>query len=655
MTNPLALPTDFDPDTLMVARTTEYGVFHETRRAARLAAQLLANGTPQDCELAERILREVLKYQERDARDPHFGNFYWMREDSHVEDLNAVEFVLEALIPMIIRHGARLSPGTRTLVLESIRLGLAAVERLDVSVAYTNITGLDVVNSCLGGEVLGDAAIAERGYCKLAAWIEQINRSGHPLEYNSPTYTAVTIRALKVLTDLVQDERTRRAAQALAARLALSVALHIHMGNMGTGRWAGPHGRAYQPSVVCETPPEVEMVRSWIADGTVPAWVGDVLDAQSDGPSPGLTVVETAERGHDLLISTHLTPQYALGVASRSFHPQANVCMLHYARPGAERPGVLYTRYILDDKWFGDAYHATDRTKTRNLPDEGKFCAVHQDERAIGIYSLTGHNQFRSAKAVLIWTQINCIDEIWVGNRRIEELPTEIPADVPVVIASGEVYVALRPLRRTALGKEAPTLLVERAGDLVLELFNYRGPEKRFWELNWPGAFFQGQPFCAFYLEVAPRTAYPSAADFAQVVAGGTFQEALAAPYTYQGEGERQYTVSYARDGQEIGISMDLMTGETLRRWTEQSQEHAGRELPMLESAVARQSAGGEVAVGEASVQCSQGPVWLFARPKSRRWVAGYLGLSPATLTLTTPEGSKTYDLPGAATVVWEK
>jgi hypothetical protein len=75
----------------------------------------------------------------------------------------------------------------------------------------------------------------------------------------------------------------------------------------------------------------------------------------------------------------------------------------------------------------------------------------------------------------------------------------------------------------------------------------------------------------------------------------------------------------------------------------------------MLESAVARQSAGGEVTVGEASVQCSQGPVWLFARPKSRRWVAGYLGLSPATLTLTTPEGSKTYDLPGAATVVWEK
>src|SRR5690606_7364268 len=201
-----------------------------------------------------------------------------------------------------------------------------------------------------------------------------------------------------------------------------------------------------QPSVVCETPPEVELVRAWIADGTVPAWVGDVLDAQADNPSGALTVVETAERTHGLVISTHLTPEYALGVASRSFHPQANVCMLHYVRPHAERPGVLYTRYILDDKWFGDAYHATDRTKTRNLPDEGEFAAVHQGGRAIGVYSLAGRNQFQSAKTALIWTQISQIEEIWVGDRRVAQLPAEIASGAPLVVASGEVYVALRPL-----------------------------------------------------------------------------------------------------------------------------------------------------------------------------------------------------------------
>jgi hypothetical protein len=91
---PLNLPENFNPETLMLSKTTEYGIFHETRQAARLAAQLVANGTPQDIDLAERILEAVIRCQERNEGDPHFGNFYWMAEDEVVEDLNAVEFVL---------------------------------------------------------------------------------------------------------------------------------------------------------------------------------------------------------------------------------------------------------------------------------------------------------------------------------------------------------------------------------------------------------------------------------------------------------------------------------------------------------------------------------------------------------------------------------
>ena len=148
---PLTLPANFNPDTCMLSKTTEYGLFHETRQAARLAAQLIANGTPTDLALAEKVLAALLACQEIDPRDPHCGNFYWMREDTVVEDLNAVEFNLEALIPMMIQHGDRLPLPLRQRVLDSIRLGLAAIARLDVLVAYTNITALDMLNTCLGG------------------------------------------------------------------------------------------------------------------------------------------------------------------------------------------------------------------------------------------------------------------------------------------------------------------------------------------------------------------------------------------------------------------------------------------------------------------------------------------------------------------------
>ncbi len=580
--SPLPMPPDFNPDTLMLAKTTEYGRFHESRRAARFAANLIANGTEQDIELAERILDEVLACQELDERDPHFGNFYWMREDDHVEDLNAVEFVLSALIPLMIEHGDRLTLEMQTKVLDSIRLGLDEIRRLDVLVAYTNITTLDVVNTCLGGELLADAMLAQRGYRKLVEWILYTGQHGHPLEFNSPTYTSVTLESLKHLIDLIKDEDTRIRAQAMSAKLALSVALHIHP---GTGRWAGPHGRAYQPTVVCETPPEIELLRKWIAEGVVPDWIAGLWD----NPKLPFQVVETAERSLDLSLTTYQTESYALGTSTRAFSNQANVCMAHFARPTAERPGVLYTRFILDDKWFGDAYHATDRTKTRNLPDEAEYWGVQDGNRAIGLYAPTGMSQCRSAKACLIWTDRDEVDEIWVGNERISELPVDIPPQKTIVVASGDAYMAVHPLIVTPLGKEAPIKLVERGGELVLEIYAYRGANKRFWELNWPGAFFKGQPCVGFFVEMAARAEHADGAAFGRLVDQGKLAQQLAPAYTYAGSGDRQYAVSYQRDGHEVGIAVDLMNWQLERRWTEDGD----LDWPMMESLSAIQQASG--------------------------------------------------------------
>jgi hypothetical protein len=200
-----------------------------------------------------------------------------------------------------------------------------------------------------------------------------------------------------------------------------------------------------------------------------------------------------------------------------------------------------------------------------------------------------------------------------------------------VVVGSGDVYMAVRPLTITPLGKETPILLVEREGDLALELYNYRGPQKRFWELNWPGAFFRGRPMCGFYLEVSERRLYANGAAFGHVVAAGLFREEIGAAFTYAGAGERRYAVAYCQDGQELGIEIDLMQWRLVKRWN-----HNG-ELgwPMLESEAARQTQSGRVQVGNVTLSCDHGPIWLYAA--NGRQAAGYLGLEPATPTLLTP------------------
>ena len=255
-----------------------------------------------------------------------------------------------------------------------------------------------------------------------------------------------------------------------------------------------------------------------------------------------------------------------------------------------------------------------------------------------------------SAKACFIFTERRQVDEIWIGGRRIEALPAEAAPGEVIVVGSGAALIAILPLARTDLGRDAPIRLVEREGDLVLEIYNYLGPKKAFWELGWPGLFYKGRPQCGVYVELAERSAYADGGAFGKVVASGELHDVTAPAYTYDGEGERPWTVEYRRDGQALGIEVDLMEWRLKRRWTERGELG----WPMLESPVARQNATGRVEVGDACLECGQGPAWLFASPATGRYVAGYHGQQPAPLTLTVPGGRVEMPEMGIGTVVWD-
>jgi hypothetical protein len=647
---PLPLPPDYNPQTYLQFQTTENGIFHESRKGAAFAQRLLANGAPEDIELAEKVLNVVLSCQELHPDDPHYGNFFWMLEDSVVFDLNAVEFALERLVPMMLEDGDKLSAGMHARVLESIRLGLAEIEHLNVLIIYSNITLLDILNTCLGGELLGDERIARRGYQKLVDWMELTDSNGTAYEFNSPTYTWVDIRALQELTRLVKDPDTRTRAKAAITRLGLSVALHMHL---GTGRWAGPHGRAYQPSIHCETPPEIGMLRSWVEDGALPAWMLDALERRPER----FQVDETAFAPFKTTTTTYQSPSFALGTASKEHSGQTNVLMAHYTRPNADKPGVIYTRYLINDKWLGDFYHATDRTKSRNLIDEGRFWGVQQGSRAIGLYCVPPNLGFiHSAKAVIIWTRRAEVEELWIGDRKVEALPAEIKPGEVVVVGSGGAYTAVRVLTRTDMGRSAPIRLNEIQGDLVLEIYNYLGQDKPFWEMSWPGAFYQGKPQCGFYLEMAERSAYPDGRAFGQAVAGGTLVDQADAPYVYDGTKPRPWKVSYARDGQELGIAVDLMEWSLLKRWTQDGELG----LPMLAAPDAAQSRSGEIKLGGAVLRWGNpggtalAPAWLFASPETGRYAAGYTGNVACPVTLEVPGGRIEVAAMKVGTLTWD-
>jgi hypothetical protein len=216
------------------------------------------------------------------------------------------------------------------------------------------------------------------------------------------------------------------------------------------------------------------------------------------------------------MMSTYLCEAFAMGVASKDLTSQANrfvegesSVFITHTKCG-DAVSVLVSKYILDEKWLGDFRTTPSRSNTQLQPDEGRFYGVQDGTRMIGVYAprVIGARQPCSGlKLALIWQRRDLVDEIWVDDRKIESLPTDVAEGSTVVVGSGQAWVAIRPLARTHLSHRPPLRLVERQGSLVLEIYNYEGVAKTFWELGWPGSFYQGQPQCGFYAEVAERSA----------------------------------------------------------------------------------------------------------------------------------------------------
>lgn len=646
----------------MLAREIDGRTYHAPIPAVRLAYDLVQNRTPSDIAQAERTLSAVIACQETQGGDPHRGNFRWQREDEAVEDLNAVQFVLFNLIPLMIQWEDRLSKQMALRVRKSIRLGLEEIERIDVHLAYTNIVLKDITNSVLGGELMQDDRVRDRGRTKLVKWLQFTDRSGIPAEYNSPGDAGVALNVLHRLYTLATDRETAIRARTAATRLGLSCVLHL---NPHTGRWAGPYSRAYLGQVFDEAT-GVDTVRGWIEEGILPEWLATPIDVR---PSH-LRVTETAD-SDTVAIATYHTPVYDFGIATQELTTQANrfiacqsnVCIAHYTRDtdGSGRsPGVFTTRYLTNDHWIGD-YRQTSSRAPNLLAEEGRFHGVQDGPRAIGVYAprwpaasgsgVDGWHPCESAKAALIWDRRDVVEEILVNGNPVTTLPHDVPSDATVAVTSGDVHFGVRLFTISDFGRDAPIRLVERHDCLLLEAYNYLGPSKTFWEQAHPGSFFQGLPQCGFYLELGERSEYESGSAFADRVASGRLFERCDPPATYDKGAKRVWRLGYERDHLSFGLEVDLMTWTLKRRWTHDGEAS----WPMLESAIARQSKKGKIAVMGGDLRCGKQAAWVYGCKKRRLWAAGYHGATPKPVTLETPQGSVSLKGMATGTIVWDR
>ena len=650
-----AAPLVYDPDVHLVANTIDNGVFHSAWMSAEYAVALVERGSRAEIERAEAVINAVLDCQDTDTRSPHYGNFKWEHEDEAVEDLNAVQFVLIRLIPLLLGRSDRLSSGLVERARTRIRLGLDEIRRIDVSPKYSNIVAQDIANSILGGQLLDLSEYQRRGAKKLRDWLNIIDESGIPHEYNSPTYSFVCIEALHKIVDFSEQSQASLLARLIISRIGLSVALRLHP---ETGRLAPPHCRAYYPSLVCATAAEASVFARTIEEGKLPAWLETV---RKHRPIP-LQVSETSDAGAGVVISSYLHSDFSMGLATqelatqsnRFISNQSNVFSIQYTRQNKPSPGVVFSRYLINDKWLGDYRTTPSRSNDQVFRDEGSFRGVLAGPRAFGLYTsreLDAWSRCFSAKAALIWSNAEDVDEIWIDGLSLGELPAKVPEGSAIVVGCGDVYILIRPLARAKLGVEAPIIIAERNGCLALEMYNYRGPEKTFWELANPGAFFQGYAHNGFFVEVAAKGQCRSPKDLYEAFAAGQLIEELGDALTFDGANARQWRLAYNRDDLALGIDVDLMRWRIQRRWA----EGANLGCPMLASPVALESRSGLIELGNARLSCGSNAAWLVGIPEADLWVGAFHGPEASALTLDLAENQVHLESLEAGMVVWDK
>ncbi|MDF2927127.1 MAG: hypothetical protein K0R57_6041 [Paenibacillaceae bacterium] len=381
-----------------------------------------------------------------------------------------------------------------------------------------------------------------RGAERLHQLKEMLTRRGAASEYSSPTYSLLQLHTLAMLAELTEHDRELHTLiLGCEERIWVDYLAHYFL---PAGRLAGPYSRSYtetltrwssHPGALYVLLGERVQLRGFSGqewnghlavhnhylltqDFHCPAYIRDwvasrsypfAYEATTEYNSSSDKVIsvqklwsdpnsEDGEAEHDEYasgsgtISTYMTEEYSLGVASREWHcgSQTDTFVALYTAQnpirGRKDVRMIYARYSVNDRLPGQMNEYPE-LGTRNSPylfwDQGRKLGVHHERAAMMVYKprMYARKQASSLRLMLVMPLENGEpEEIWLGDRRVEEMTGESRELCPVYLKDGHTYLAFFPLVPVNHGRQR-AVRVERANDyLLLSFYNYEGAPRSF-------------------------------------------------------------------------------------------------------------------------------------------------------------------------------
>jgi hypothetical protein len=343
---------------------------HPTRESLDYALALLRSGRK---ERAAAIVSKVLSLQDTDPTSKTYGIWPWLLEEPLAEmdppDWNWADFCGARLAQLLVEHAGDL-PGR---LIQDTQRGLghaaASIFRRNVGPEYTNIAVMGAGVTLAAGELLDEPRLAAYGRRRLRNIVDHTEHHGGFNEYNSPTYTIVTLAECERMLQLVRDPEARTDAERLRRTAWQTIAEHYHI---GTNQWAGPHSRAYSDRldagiagylserIGIEVRPHPAAVLRDSFEGTAPLTCPAGLLDRFRSPASEETELHSTFIRHggkvdSILGTTWMSEDACLGSVNRDNLWDQRRVVLGYWRTEVDPAVVLRLRFLHDGRDFSSA------------------------------------------------------------------------------------------------------------------------------------------------------------------------------------------------------------------------------------------------------------------------------------------------------------
>jgi hypothetical protein len=397
--------------------------------------------------------------------------------------------------------------------------------------ANDNMPMMGTTGLILGGESLGNEQAVKHGYWNLQQVRRHLSRCAWMSEFNSSTYSPITLCNVARIATLAKNENIRQLALEIEHRIWAEILLHYHP---STKMQAGPHQRAY--SIDSAGHNHSLQALLWLAfgaekigrdimksyfspDGTEVVHFGgnyaqsiaeftDMFDCELHMPEALAELIEKRSypvhhKGRSEVISTfdsqsgtvytttYMEEDFSLGSSTIPLcgGEQTNQLYATYKyKPKVKTfrdASTMFYRYFIDNSLIGEQETSVDGNYHSDIFQPNQAWCYTMQKDNVGLLSLMpnlSHAPLTTDTlklAIAFPAHYGSISRIISNNGNLT-FGDELVEPEPISLEGGEVFINIIPLLPTNLPRRAALRFSKQHKYEVLELINYEGELREF-------------------------------------------------------------------------------------------------------------------------------------------------------------------------------